>query len=480
DFYVSFLPWTGPDPDADVGLNGFKKPNIPPPGGGGGDDDDDDDEQCELYCEPDHLPIDIECKAIVINAGDRPGASWMHKGSQIARNFFEDRFGEDNVEYYDKPTKNTLLDALRNILNSINCMDIYFIYIVGHGGKSGGGYIRLQRDGEKFKTSDLVNLLNGVSPCCQPGPCDYYAGECEEEKKHCNLNILVQGCYSGRFVEAAKRKGMNIMSSASKNRTSYGDPSGNGSAYSNAFWAAFDPDNRAEADANKDGKVSFAEAAEYAKEHHDDKNGKNSDPQSSLEAGCDCRCEHLAGGGGEDGQGDVAGWESGDPFEGYGFLDLTGYLWHQTGEGYIRVEWLLLDAPPYPGESVPGTITYFVPFDRNGSPEDNDMFTPWLFNSDRVYFVEWTCDPDGEGCEGEYEAGRMFYSFELPGWIKDEITEVEFGLNEDGVYLYFDPSLEGMPPAYEFVGRLTTWMFNNELEEPIGDTTDAFVMIAPE
>jgi len=477
DFYVTFLPWTGPDPDADVGINGFKKPRIPPPPAPGGGDDDDD--ACEFYCEPDHLPVDIECKAFVVNAGDRPGASWMYKGSQIAKKFFEERYGESNVEYYNKPRQKALMDALKDFLNSINCSDRFFIYIVGHGGKSGGGYIRLQKDGKMFKSSDLVSLLRSISPCCQTAPCDYYAGECEEAKKHCDLNVLIQGCYSGKFVDAAKRGGMNIMSSASKKKVSFGARSGNGSAYSNAFWAAFDPKNKKAADTDpKDGKVSFAEAAKYAEEHHDDENKKNSDPQSSLEAGCDCECDHLEGGGGEDEEGDVFGWMSGESYSGYGEVDLVGYFWHQTGDKLIKVRWTLNDSPPYPGSSLPGLIQYVFAFDYNNFGGDNyegvDM--PWLGGADRAYYVEWFCDPAQEDCEGEYSSVRLVYEGE---WFEDAGVDVEFGMYENSLYIYFNPAWDYMEPLFAFPGRLVTVEWDPEAEEAVGDAADWLDLIVP-
>jgi hypothetical protein len=159
-----------------------------------------------------------------------------------------------------------------------------WLYLTGHG-ESTQGAIRVKNGNNWFEWHKVFEKLDLASSC--PATMDYYANQCRQPG-YCNINMIVQACYSG-FWQRGYRHGVNILTSANETQTSYGRPDGDGSHVSNEFWNAFLGDaDLSEHGGNQDGSVSNLEAMRYARDNY---GGSKSGSMTSLNSNCQCRCD---------------------------------------------------------------------------------------------------------------------------------------------------------------------------------------------
>jgi len=452
DHYFIFLPWYGPgddddddDDDDDTGDDDDDTGDdndddvigpVEPPIGPAGDDVQPKD--CKYVCPTDEIEIPVECKALVINLGDTPGNRWMERNGEKAQDFFQQYYGDGNSTLLNRPTADQALEAIENFFSGMKCLDELFVYIVGHGGRS--GYIRAQNGGDRFKVKDLNDKIGDHSHC--PEGMDYYAGECQQPG-YCNLNFLIQSCYSGNFIDGddtLELDGVNVLTSASKSKKSCGTPTGDGSYLSNAFW---DAHKNGKADdppgGNDDGEVSNEEAMEWAKENC---GGPDSDPQTHAGADCDCVCVSPEWGW-EDPENDMIFWyEPGDPAY-VSHLDVLGYGIRQTPEGFDA---LITAAGDLPGPGDMFFHEYYATFDAN--PAWPNFMEPGPTNEgDTAYIAQFL--------EGLW---TMFLFKYLPGegWTQvDTTSTVETA--GPGLVMHIDAAEAGVDIEETVPVHMATW-----------------------
>ncbi|MCL4232917.1 MAG: hypothetical protein KJ042_00180 [Deltaproteobacteria bacterium] len=466
DHYFNFTPWNGPGDG----------------GGGGGDDDSDDDsdddadddgggddddnpgpenpgrddpgegvepKECVYICEEDQIEIPISCKALVINLGDHEGADWMKKNGKNAEDFYNARLGDGNVERLDRPTAEDALDAIKDFINSSVCLDELHIYITGHGSKD--GWIRAQNGKGKLKVSEIDEILDAKPHC--PSPMNYYAGECRQDG-FCNLNFVIQSCYSGNFLEgddSLKRDGVNTLTSASKSKSSYAKSDGDGSELSGSYWDAWE-NNQADDPPNGDdnGEVSNEEAMEWAKNNM---GGPDSDPQTNFGADCECVCSMP-----EDPPDDEDWWDDsgGDPPQ-TPFLDILSYatVFDETGvTAMIDVEGELPDAGP-------GQFEWYMLLDA-GPSAPNDP-APGRFQGADVFMVL-------QYNNGVFNLLLFKYNAGAENWQPVVDPGGETNHNGTHVVMHFPYAILGLTPGDMAPFRAATWGLQDESQ--YGDDTE--------
>ncbi|MBZ0270593.1 hypothetical protein K8I61_01040 [bacterium] len=464
DHYFNFLSWYGddddddddddtdPDDDADDDDDDDGPPDPEDPDGD--DPTEDVDEGCVYICSTDNIPIPTVCRALVINLGDAPGKGWMKRNGEKANAFFGKKIGEENVEYLDKPTAAEAKAAIEAFFDAGLCLDENWLYIVGHGGSS--GYIAAQNGHGRVTVKDINDLLT-ANPHC-PNPMNYYAGECRQPG-YCNTNLIIQSCHSGNFTEGDDSMaipGVNILTSASKDKSSYGQRNGDGSYVSNAFWDAF-KDNQADNPPNGDGDgtVSPEEAMKWAEERY---GGGRSDPQRHNGSDCNCVCETLDESW-QDPPDDEFLWEgTGTP----GDLPILDILFYGVGTitDYVVAYMQMAAILPLSG---PGFFEFYFaidvdPFGQNyegeGPPHDSDRVYIAAFNNQQWNIFRF------DAVLGEFQP-------QLTNATVDVIDNFLFFMIPQAEGLDFQ---ENLPPI-----RFATWTnagTPSDNQDDFGDETD--------
>jgi hypothetical protein len=229
--------------------------------------------------------------ALIINAGD-------HRGDTHAKQAADDIKRIVTKQGYDEVTSlgpadgtNTeakIAEEIGKLGGKVNCPDRVFIYIVGHGRKSGG--INLKdaqgRTKEVMKPKELAEYL------CQIKPCDNEP--CNTPHKTICVCVVIETCYAGNFHDKGKYPDKEciiiVTSSDEEHRARFGTD-GTGGEFTDRWVEALC--NAAKADKNGDEIVDCNEAFDYAK-----KNIKTpqQDPQKNGEC-CDCYCPRRCVGG---------------------------------------------------------------------------------------------------------------------------------------------------------------------------------------
>jgi len=354
DHYFNFTPWSddddddGPDPEP---------PDPPDPGAGVNPKD------CSYTCLQDLIDIPINCRALVINFGDRRSdESHVTRDAERAKAFYEHYLGANNVTYLPTgdnptPTADAALTAIQNFVAAGQCLDEMIIYLAGHGGRS--GYIRAQNGKGKLTPQQLKAAITAQDHC--PAGMDYYLDGCRDSG-FCNLNIFIQSCYSGNFSKGADSlaiDGVNLMTASNDSRKARGSADGSGGYVSEAYFGAF-KDNQADNDpwGDGDGTVSPEEAMAYAKDSY---GGPNTG--ADYHAGADCKCGCT-----------LAEWEWDDPAEDLifweyevkepptyvGHLDIIHYGIAITDDGFDA---MITTANDLPGSGDTGFHEYYAVFD---------------------------------------------------------------------------------------------------------------------
>ncbi len=499
DHYVNFLPWYGDDDDDDDdddndddnddnddnddGEGKKLGPNQPPAGDPG---EDAEKSTCEYICPTLMIQVPITCKTLIINFGDTPGNSWMQRNGQKAQGFFTKRFGDGSATFLNKPPADTALTAIKTFLASGKCLDELYLYIVGHGSRS--GYIRAQNGGGKLTVKELNEAITTNTHC--PSMMNYFADECTQPG-YCNVNIIIQSCYSGTFLKgdnSVKLGGVNVLTSASDTKKSYGRGDGDGSYVSNAFWKAYE-NNQADAEPNGDGdgEVTPDEAMKWAKDNH---GGKRSDPDTNPGADCDCRCDPSDDDSGTDnGTDDDSGIDDSDnetdDTDG-GTDNETGLTWqdpendliywYQAGTpayvGHLDIimygivpvqngfDALITTATALPGEGDTGFHEYYASFDANPAAP-NYMQPGPTYNADTAYIAQFL-----NGAWNMF----LFQYFEGEGWASIPTTST-VDVNGAELVMHIDAGEAGIEigSSSQQVYMATWYKDNDELD--VGDET---------
>lgn len=464
DHYFNFLPWYGDDDDDDDDVDddddaadddstgddddatggGPEQPPVGKPG------DDAGTKECIYVCQEDDIPIPIDCSALIINLGDTPGNNWMHRNGLKAQNFFNKYYGKDNTEFMNLPTADEAEKAIKEFLEGGICLDEKFIYLVGHGGSS--GYIRARNGHDKLTVEELRAIMDNMDHCPDM---DYYVDGCDEEG-YCNINFLIQSCYSGKFLDGSKSMaipGVNMLTSANKYRSSYGRRDGNGSYVSNEFWEAFkndQADNPPSGD--EDGETSMEEAMDYAKNNY---GGEKSKPQTHAGEDCNCSCtldfwEWV------DPPDDMFYWhQAGTPVD-VGALDIIEYAIYATTAGFdaiIRTSGNLpLDLMAF--------YEYYVSFDSDDIMPNCSEPGPTQ-GADNAYIAQFL--------NGVYKMFHFVWDGALWNAVATtatvEVTDNEMIMHIDAAEAGFDFS-EGLLPVY-----MATWYLEGGTLDA-GDKTD--------
>jgi len=286
DQFFSFDAWDGPDQEADAAADvvGPVPPVDPSIGGSlkGA--------PCSYFCHPDDVQIATSCRALVINPGDKPGKSWMHRNLEKAWGHFEILLGEGATAFQDKPTAAEAAAAIETFIKGVSCLDTAYIYITGHGARD--GWIRAQNGRGQLTVAQVRAAIESAPHC--PSKMDYYSPAKCTQTGYCNLNVIVQSCHSGNFLKSPGGiglPGINVLTSASAGKESFG--CGDGSCISNAFWDGFKDGQADKAPTgNGDGITEPSEAMAWAKQHYEGKDlATDSSPQSAFGADCECACK---------------------------------------------------------------------------------------------------------------------------------------------------------------------------------------------
>ncbi|MDP8255294.1 MAG: hypothetical protein P9M14_06060 [Candidatus Alcyoniella australis] len=454
DHYFNFVPWYGPggggddddddiDDDDDVTPPTYPVPELPPV-----TPPEPEEKECVYVCQEDQIEIPYQCKALVINLGDSPGNSWMERNGQKAQSFFEGRFGSGNSTLLNKPTADEAADAISDFLEGGTCLDELWVYITGHGSTSG---IRAQNGGGKLTSQKLRDAIDPDGHC--QSPMDYYAGECSEEG-YCNLNFMIQSCHSGHLVDgssdAIDLPGVNVLTSASKNKVSYGRGDGDGSYVSNALWGAHE-NNQADdpPNGNDDGEVDPQEAMSWAKDNY---KGNKSDPQTSLGGDCECVCT-LPEWGWEDPEGDLIFWYGvpGSPTDTPG-ADVLTYGIKQTVEGFDAIITYADDL-----DTVSSYTEWAVAFDSDPSSPNGEPTSPQAGADE--YYVIFSEAP------GVFELLRV--SFNGSSWAP-VATSTTYEVDGDTLTLHIDPTEMGIVEDQDVPVHAVTYFLDGD---PAGDDT---------
>ncbi|HPQ71629.1 MAG TPA: GEVED domain-containing protein [bacterium] len=350
DHYFNFEPWSADDDDDD-------DDDDPQPEDPAGDDPEPDPKECKYVCEADMIDIPIGCKALVINFGDRPGQSHVTRDAERAVGFYEDLLGAGNVQTLSEPTASAALQAIQDFIANAACLDELYIYLAGHGGKS--GYIRAQNGRGKMTPEQLKNAIGSGSHC--PATMDYYAGECRQPG-FCNLNIVIISCYAGNFTtgdNSIAQAGVNVLAASDKNTSARGRPNGDGAYVSNAYFEAYEG-NQADDPPNGDGdgEVSAEEAMDWAKDNY---GGPDTGASTQLGADCECVC-NTPGWSWPDLENDLIYWYLvGEPTY-VGHLDIIQYgIVPFAGGFYAQIR----TATNLPGGADTGFHEYYAVFDTD-------------------------------------------------------------------------------------------------------------------
>jgi hypothetical protein len=469
DHYYNFLPWYGDDDDDDDDDDNDDNDDNDD------DDDDDDDDDgggkkprpdepdsedpedpgaspCTYICETDEIEIPITCAALVINFGDAPGKSWMDRNGKKAQKFFTDRYGDGNSTFLNKPKAADALKAIQDFLAEGQCLDERTLYLVGHGGKS--GYIRAKNGGGRLTVEDLNEAITANDHC--PSPMDYYSGDCDQDG-YCNINVIVQSCYSGNFAggdDSIAIPGVNVLTSADDNSSSYGRGDGNGSYVSNSYWDAFDGKKAdAEPNGDGDGTVSQEEAMKWAKENY---GGPNSDAGTSANADCDCLCgfEEWFW---TDPIDDLIYWYVGGSPSYIDWVDIVNYGIVRTVEGIFAIMQVHGD---FPGPAFVGFHEFYFVFDRDPAISNYDEPGP-TSGGDTAYIAQFL--------DGVWTA--FLFVYDGANWNNTATTA---GLNVmgDTIEMFIDPvevglEFNGSPPPV----HSASWYKENGNQDAGDDST---------
>ena len=292
DLYFSFTSWTGPDCDSELsgvgcgaGLVGPREPPYTPPTVRGA--------PCAYFCKPEDQRLETSCKALVINLGDSPGASWMEAEMNKAWAFFSLRLGDGAATKIDRPTAEQALAAITAFVKDVKCLDEAHIYLIGHGYADGG--IHAENGHGRLTPAQLKAAIQQAAHC--PATMDHKKNECRQPG-YCNLNVTIMSCYAGNFLKGDSSLGLpgvNVFANASSEVVSWGwiDGDDKGFIIGGTLRSAFTNDQADRApNGNGDGVTTNEEAWRFASANYD--RGTNdqykSDPQSSVKADCNCVC----------------------------------------------------------------------------------------------------------------------------------------------------------------------------------------------
>ncbi len=455
DYYFNFLPWGGPgygeddDPATALGpdepaMTPIEMSSIPPKVEG------------LATCSPDGASIPIERKALVMNLGDAPGKSWMQRNGMRAKMGFDLILGDGAATLLDRPTSAEAFTAIENFLAGMKCMDELWIYITGHG-ESGQGAIHVANGDGWVEPWRVGQKLNAHTNC--PKVMEYSKNECRQAG-YCNLNMVVQSCYSGWWRENAgtnglRRWGVNVLTSASKDKTSYGTADGDGSYVSNMFWNSY-LDNEADELANggnADGHVSPEEAMNYAASKYE---GTGSDSNYSKGANCNCHCEER-------------GWLWADPLWDLryyedkaeppylGYMDIDFYGIRQTETGY-EVEITYAEDLNEEGASDE-FIEYYAVFDASTDWTNETADSP-TYGGDVVYIVSYQF--------GSY--GMFRFDRSLGAWAATATTAT-FAIDGNVLTMSIDQAESALEIDEPVTWRAAVWS-RDPSDQSFGDTTD--------
>lgn len=455
DYYFNFLPWGGPgygeddDPTSALGpdepaMAPIELSSIPPKVAG------------VTTCSPDGASIPIERKALVINLGDAPGKSWMQRNGMRAKMGFDLIMDDGAATLLDRPTSAEALTAIENFLAGMKCMDELWIYITGHGESTQGAVHVANGDGwvEAWR---VAQKLNAHQNC--PKVMEYSKNECRQAG-YCNLNMIVQACYSGWWREnggenGLRRWGVNVLTSASKDKASYGTADGDGSEVSNMFWNGFF-ENEADKLANggnADGRVSPDEAMNYAATKY---GGPASGSNFTKGANCNCHCEQR-------------GWLWADPLWDLryyedkaeppykGYMDIDFYGIRQTETGY-EVEITYAEDLNEEGESDE-FIEYYAVFDASADWTNETADSP-TYGGDTVYIVSYQ--------------GGAYYMFRFDrssGIWAGAATTATYSIDGNVLTMSIDQAESGLEIGEPVTWRAAVWS-RDPSDQSFGDTTD--------
>lgn len=464
DYYFNLTPWSGDDDDDDDDDDDLdddddddsdppgrkprpRHPDPPDPGDGITE------KECETICEDDMIVVPYDCKVLIINMGDKPGHYWMHRNAQNAKKLFEARNGADNVTVMNRPTAEEALAAIEAFLAESRCLDERFIYITGHGSKD--GWIRAQNGHGRLEVQDILDAVDALTHC--PQPMNYYLGECRAGG-YCNLNFLIQSCHSGTFTEGdggLDRDGINVLTSASKEKSSYSKPDGSGSELSGAFWDAFKNDQADDPpNGDGDGEVSIDEAMKWAKDHM---GGPDSDPQSHYGADCECVCNTPPPPWDDPGD-DLEFWyQSGTPVY-IPFLDIVTYNLIPQGPNLIAEIQMFGEFPESPQL---GFFEFYMVMDTDPSKPNDENPGP-ANGGDQTIVVNYV--------DGVYNVFRFVYNASLGQW-QPATTGAEFIVNNNMLTMIFPAAELGLVPGDRPPFRAATWTKDNDNHD-LGDSTN--------
>ncbi len=423
---------------------------------------------CSAKCETDDHTLDKECRALVITFGDHSGRVDIEQTGRKNAAFLEKRFGAVTLEV--DPTKQEALDAIEEILGKSRCTgDETHIHLVGHGGADSYYWVRSgpadpRHADHRISVAEIKAKVDAVEHC--PSPADYYQKQCEGPG-YCNLNFLFQGCHSGNFLRGKHsfaEDGINVLTAASHDKSSYGTQKGDDSEVSRAYRDAFRNNNADSLVGDGDGTVSAAEAIEYAILTF---KPPDSSPQHHLGADCDCRCkcalEWFA-----DLVSDVLVYPDKKRLTYVPHLDIEQWNVCQVGnrDRADELEVTIDYAGDLPGAQDLGFEEFYAVFDADPAADNYSCGCP-THDGDTAYIAQFL---DG--------AWTMYYFTFSPiyGW-QNHATTATAEIDGDLLTISIDASEAGIDAGELVTMHPATW--TQQDQESVGDTTDLQTWMFP-